>query len=62
MDAFSVRKEPKDHGAGRLIEGNFNPGDVVVVVEDVITSGGSARKALAAVEEAGEKCSACSRW
>ena len=53
VNAFSVRKEAKDHGTGRLIEGNFSPGDAVVVVEDVITSGGSARKALAAVEEAG---------
>lgn len=53
VDAFSVRKESKDHGTGRLIEGNFKPGDAVVVVEDVITSGGSARKALAAVGEAG---------
>jgi orotate phosphoribosyltransferase len=53
VDAFSVRKEPKDHGTGRLIEGNLAPGDAVVVVEDVITSGGSAMKALAAVEEAG---------
>ena len=55
VDAFSVRKEPKGHGAARLIEGNFNPGDAVVVVEDVITSGGSARKALAAVEAGGGK-------
>jgi orotate phosphoribosyltransferase len=53
VDAFSVRKEVKDHGTGRTIEGNFQPGDAVVVVEDVITSGGSARKAVAAVEEAG---------
>jgi orotate phosphoribosyltransferase len=53
MDAFSVRKEPKDHGTGRLIEGNFKPGDAVVVVEDVITSGGSARRALTALEQAG---------
>jgi orotate phosphoribosyltransferase len=53
VDAFSVRKESKDHGTGRLIEGNFKSGDAVVVVEDVITSGGSARKALAAVEGAG---------
>ncbi len=53
VDAFSVRKEAKDHGTGRLIEGNFNPGDAVVVVEDVITSGGSAMQALAAVEDAG---------
>jgi orotate phosphoribosyltransferase len=53
VDAFSVRKEPKDHGTGRLIEGNFKLGDAVVVVEDAITTGGSARKALAAVEAAG---------
>jgi orotate phosphoribosyltransferase len=53
VDAFSVRKEPKDHGTGRLIEGNFTPGQAVVVIEDVITSGGSAMKALAAVEGAG---------
>lgn len=55
VDAFSVRKESKDHGTGRLIEGNFQPGNTVVVVEDVITSGGSARKALAAIEQAGGK-------
>lgn len=53
VDGFSVRKEPKDHGTGRLIEGNFKSGDAVVVVEDVITSGGSAMKAIAAVEGAG---------
>ena len=53
IDAFSVRKESKDHGTGRSIEGNFRAGDEVVVVEDVITSGGSARKAAAAVEKDG---------
>jgi orotate phosphoribosyltransferase len=53
VDAFSVRKNTKDHGTGRLIEGNFRSGDAVVVVEDVITSGESARKAVAAVERAG---------
>lgn len=55
IDAFSVRKEAKDHGTGRAIEGNFSPGDPVVVVEDVITTGGSAQKAIAAVEGAGGK-------
>jgi orotate phosphoribosyltransferase len=55
VNAFSVRKEPKDHGTGRLIEGNFKSGDAVVVVEDVITSGESASRALAAVEQAGGK-------
>lgn len=53
VDAFSVRKEAKDHGTERLIEGNFKPGDPVVVVEDVITTGESAARALAAVEQAG---------
>lgn len=55
VDAFSVRKESKDHGTGRLIEGNFRPGQSVVVIEDVITSGGSARRALSAIEGAGGK-------
>jgi orotate phosphoribosyltransferase len=53
MDAFSVRKEAKTHGTGRVIEGCFVEGDSVVVVEDVITTGGSAQRAIAAVEEAG---------
>jgi orotate phosphoribosyltransferase len=53
VDAFSVRKEAKGHGTGRVIEGNFSAGDRVVVVEDVITSGGSAQRAIAAVEDAG---------
>jgi orotate phosphoribosyltransferase len=48
-----VRKEAKQHGTGQLIEGQFRPGDAVVVVEDVITTGGSARKAVAAVRAAG---------
>ncbi len=53
IDAFSVRKEAKKHGTGRRIEGNFKLGDRVVVIEDVITSGGSALTAIAAVREEG---------
>ena len=53
MDAFTVRKEPKQHGTQRLIEGNFAPGAAVVVVEDVITSGGSALRAIEAVTAEG---------
>jgi orotate phosphoribosyltransferase len=53
IDAFSVRKDAKDHGTGRAIEGNFKQGDRVVIVEDVITSGDSARRAAEAVEKAG---------
>lgn len=55
IDAFSVRKTAKDHGTGRRIEGNFRSGDQVVVVEDVITSGGSALQAIEAVEAEGGK-------
>ena len=53
IDAFSVRKEAKAHGTGQQIEGNFAAGAEVVVVEDVITTGGSAEKAIAAVEAVG---------
>ena len=53
LNAFVVRKESKDHGTGRRIEGCFAPGAAVVVVEDVITSGGSAMEAIRAVEDAG---------
>ena len=51
--AFTVRKEAKQHGTGKLIEGPFERGDRVVVVEDVITTGGSALKAVEAVRTAG---------
>ena len=51
--AFTVRKEAKQHGTGRLIEGPFVAGDRVVVVEDVITTGGSALKAAGAARAAG---------
>ena len=51
--AFTVRKEPKAHGTGKLIEGPFEMGDRVVVVEDVITTGGSALRAVDAVRAAG---------
>lgn len=49
LEAFTVRKEPKQHGTQRLIEGNFAAGATVVVVEDVITSGSSALRAIEAV-------------
>ncbi len=53
LDAFTVRKEAKAHGAARLIEGGFESGMRVVVVEDVITTGDSALRALRAVRAAG---------
>ena len=53
LRVFTVRKEAKGHGTGKLIEGTFEPGDRVAVVEDVITTGGSALRAVAAVRAAG---------
>ncbi len=53
IDAFSVRKAPKDHGTSKRIEGNFVAGAKVVVIEDVITSGGSALSAIEAVRAEG---------
>ncbi len=52
LRAFTVRKEAKTHGTGRLIEGPFREGDRVVVIEDVITTGGSALKAIEALRAA----------
>ncbi len=53
VHAFSVRKQPKPHGTGRRVEGCFAAGNQVVVVEDVITSGGSALEACDAVRAEG---------
>ena len=53
IHAFTVRKAAKAHGAGKRIEGCFEPGLPVVIVEDVITTGASALEAAAAVREAG---------
>ena len=50
---FFVRKQPKDHGLGRLVEGVVQAGDRALIVDDVLTSGGSVLKAIAAAREAG---------
>jgi orotate phosphoribosyltransferase len=55
LKCFVVRKEPKGHGQGKQIEGNFSPGDSVVVIDDVITKGDSTLKAVDAVEKEGGK-------
>jgi uridine monophosphate synthetase len=47
------RKEVKDYGAGKTVEGVFSAGDRAVVVEDLVTTGGSTLKAIAALEAAG---------
>jgi orotate phosphoribosyltransferase len=53
LRAFTVRKEAKAHGTGKLVEGPFREGDRVVVIEDVITTGGSALRAAGAISAAG---------
>ncbi|MBN9214955.1 MAG: orotate phosphoribosyltransferase [Microbacterium sp. SCN 70-200] len=53
VDAFVVRKEPKDHGRGRQIEGAEVAGKRVVIVEDTSTTGGSPLKAAEVVRAAG---------
>lgn len=50
---FVVRKQPKDHGLGKLIEGSIRPGDRALIVDDVLTSGGSLLKSIGAAREAG---------
>ena len=50
---FIVRKEKKDHGIPAKVEGEFVAGEKVVVVDDVITTGGSTIKAIEAVQKLG---------
>lgn len=46
LKGFMVRKEPKDHGTKKFVEGPVAPGDRVVIVEDVTTTGGSSLLAI----------------
>ncbi len=50
-----VRPKPKEHGMGNLIEGKVTPGQKVVLIEDLISTGGSSLKAAQAMREAGFK-------
>lgn len=51
-----VRKEQKGYATGNRIEGPFEPGERVCVVEDVVTSGGAAADAITALRAAGLEC------
>jgi len=51
LECFLVRKEAKGHGTASRIEGNLSPGARVLLVDDVLTQGGSLESAAAAVEE-----------
>jgi orotate phosphoribosyltransferase len=50
-----VRKEPKQHGTGRLVEGPFQEGESIAIVEDVVTTGGSSLLAIERCEAVGLK-------
>ena len=51
-----VRKEAKDYGTANRLEGSFEPGERVCLIEDVVTSGGAAVAAIEALREAGLEC------
>lgn len=53
LKGFIVRKEAKTHGTGRDVEGPVESGDRVVIVEDVVTTGGSSLRAIEKVRAAG---------
>jgi len=53
LRGFIVRKEAKAHGKGREVEGPVQPGDRVVIVEDVVTTGGSSLRAIEKARAAG---------
>jgi len=53
LQVFSIRKQAKTHGRGKLIEGNFRSGDTVVVVDDTVTTGGSTLEAIEKVRAEG---------
>ena len=52
-----VRKEAKDYGTSNRIEGAFEPGECICLVEDIVTSGGAAIEAVEALREAGMQVS-----
>lgn len=53
LRGFLVRKQAKEHGTGQRIEGPLEPGSLVVIVDDVATTGGSSLQAVEAVESVG---------
>ena len=55
LTGFMVRKESKGHGTNKYIEGPVKPGDTVVIVEDVVTTGGSSLLAIERCEAFGLK-------
>ena len=53
INAFSIRKTRKDHGIVKWVEGDLEPGDRVVIIDDVATTGGSTIKAIERAQSEG---------
>jgi len=51
IEGFLVRKEAKGHGGGKQIEGHLSPNDRIVLLEDVVTTGGSTLKAIKVIRK-----------
>lgn len=60
LEGFFVRKQTKDHGSQQRVEGVVNPGDRVVVIDDVFTQGTSVLQAITEVEKVGAEVVAVS--
>ncbi len=55
LRGIMVRKEPKGHGTGKYVEGPYSSGEELVIVEDVVTTGGSSLKAIERCQSVGLK-------
>ena len=55
LRGIMVRKESKSHGTGKFVEGPYAEGESLVIVEDVVTTGGSSLKAIERCEAVGLK-------
>jgi orotate phosphoribosyltransferase len=53
INAFSIRKTQKDHGIIKWVEGDMAPGDRVIIIDDVATTGGSTIKAIERAQSEG---------
>ena len=53
LEGFFVRKQAKDHGSQKRVEGRVQPGQRVLIIDDVLTTGSSADQAVQAAVEAG---------
>ena len=50
-----IRNQKKDYGTGKLVEGKLEPGETVMIVEDVLTTGGQVIEAAKTLKDAGAK-------